>query len=694
MNDKRRDLRVNEELNALFTPWKIGNCEIKNRIVMTSMGGTSIFGWLEPNHFDEEAANFLLERAQNNVGLILPGIAPIRDTLGGKWLYQGKGKYKKLKEFMDELHKTGAKMFVQLTAGFGRSMAINDIMVKALKNKALGFVMKPVLNVEYLTASASATPNRWEDTCMSRPLTVKEIQDMVEGFAKTAKLCKEAGVDGVEIHAVHEGYLLDQFTMKYTNFRTDEYGGSFENRYRFPVEIVKAIKAACGEDYPVSLRYSVVSKTKGFGQGALPGEDYVEAGRDMEESEKAAKYLQDAGYDMLNCDNGTYDAWYWSHPPMYMDPNCNLEDVKHIKKFVDIPVVCAGRMTPETAAKAIAAGELDGMGVARQFLADPEWVTKLMKDDVPSIRPCICCHNACFNMAHYKGVGNDQPLSDNMGMARCALNPQTMQHNKYRIVPTTAPKKVAIIGAGIGGMEAARVLKKRGHQPVIFEKSGVTGGVFNAASAPDFKEKDKELLEWYKKELRDLGIEVKFNTEIKNLEELKDFDEIIVATGASANRPRIEGLADKSIEATQYLYGAEVGHKVIIIGGGLSGCEIAYDLYRKGHEPVIVEMKNDLIAVAGVCLANSSYLRDFFALNKVEVHLETSLKKVTDTGVVVTDKDGKEFEIAGDTVITSMGYRPTPLFPAGKNVHLVGDCDRVGNLRTAIWRAWDVAMKI
>ena len=158
---------MDSKYESLFTPWKIKNCEIKNRIVMTSMGGTSIFGWMEPNHFDKEAANFLLERAKNNVGLILPGIAPIRDILLGKWLYQGKGKFNKLKEFMDEFHKTGAKLFVQLTAGFGRSLAINDIMVKALHNKALATVLKPALDVSYLTASASATPNRWQESCIS-----------------------------------------------------------------------------------------------------------------------------------------------------------------------------------------------------------------------------------------------------------------------------------------------------------------------------------------------------------------------------------------------------------------------------------------------------------------------------------------------------------------------------------------------
>lgn len=690
---------MDSKYESLFTPWKIKNCEIKNRIVMTSMGGTSIFGWMEPNHFDKEAANFLLERAKNNVGLILPGIAPIRDILLGKWLYQGKGKFKKLKEFMDEFHKTGAKMFVQLTAGFGRSLAINDIMVKALHNKALATVLKPALDVSYLTASASATPNRWQESCISRPLTQKETHEMVEAFAKTAKLCMDAGVDGVEIHAVHEGYLLDQFTMKYTNQRTDEYGGSFENRYRFPVEIVKAIKKACGDDFPVSLRYSVVSKTKGFGKGALPGEDYVEVGRDMEESERAAKYLQDAGYDMLNCDNGTYDAWYWAHPGPYMPQNCNLEDVAHIKKFVDIPVVCAGRMEPDVGAEAIAEGKIDGLGVARQFLTDPAWVTKLMNDDIASIHPCICCHNACFDMASYKGddgqlVGNDQTLADNAGMARCALNPQTMQSKKYKIVKAARPKKIAVIGGGIGGMEVARVATLRGHKVTIYEKSNVLGGVFIAAAAPSFKEKDRDLIKWYEKEIKDLNIEVKFNTEVKPEDIAKlGADEVVVATGSKARKLRVPG-AEKGIEACEYLLGTkEVGNKVIVIGGGLSGCEIALDLYNKGKTPVIVEMKNDLVAMRGVCLANTSYLRDFFALNKVDVRLNTGLVEITDKGVKVKDlKTGKESEIAGDSVIMSVGYIPTPVAKDG--VKLVGDCNGIGNLRTVIWRAWDVAMKL
>ncbi|MCQ2793237.1 MAG: FAD-dependent oxidoreductase [Bacilli bacterium] len=680
---------MKEIYKPLFTPWKIGNVEISNRIVMTSMGGTSIFGWMEPCHFDKEAAKFLLDKAKNNVGLVLPGIAPIRDPMCGRWLYTNKGMFKKLKKFMVEFHKTDSKMFVQLTAGFGRSFAINDLMEKAGSNKLFGLLLKPILDVDFLTRSASPNPNRWSDKVPSKEMTKKQINKMIMAFAKTAKLCKDAGVDGVEIHAVHEGYLLDQFTMKYTNQRTDEYGGSFENRYRFPVEIVKAIKKLCGDDYPVTLRYSVVSKTKGFRMGALPGEKYVEVGRDMEESERAAKYLQDAGYDMLNCDNGTYDAWYWAHPPGYMPQNCNLEEVEHIKKFVDIPVVCAGRMTPEVAAKAIAEGKLDGMGVARQFLTDSSWVKKLMADKEEEIRPCICCHNGCFNLCHYNGVSNDQDLGDAIHMARCALNPETMQSKKYYLKPAKKMKNIAVIGGGIGGMEVARVAAMRGHKVTIYEKSSELGGVFIAAAAPSFKEKDRELIEWYKREINSLPIEVKLNTEIKDIKSL-NADKVVIATGAKPRVLHVPG-AEKTIEACEYLLGKkEVGNKVVIVGGGLTGCEIAYDLFLKGKTPIIVEMKSDLIAVKGVCLANSSYLRDFFALNKVETHLETALVKVTDKGVVVKDKEGKEFEIEADSVISSIGYVPSPL-AKGK---LVGDCNEVGNLRTVIWGAWDVAMKL
>ena len=690
---------MNSKYNALFTPWKIGNVEIPNRIVQCSMGGTSLFGWMEPSHLDKEAAYFLLNRAQDGVGLILPGMQCIKDPIGGRWLYQNNKMFKDLKEYMVEFHKTGSKLFIQLAAGMGRSMAITKPMVALLKHPILGKLASPVADLDYITASASATPNRWYDEIKSRPITIKEIHDQVEAFAKTSKKLMDAGVDGVEIHAVHEGYLLDQFTISNMNYRTDEYGGSFENRFRFPVEIVQAIKAACGDDFPVSLRYSVVSKTKDWGKGAMPYEkDFKEFGRDMEESEKAIKYLADAGYDMFNCDNGTYDAWYWAHPPQYMPDNCNLEYVEHIKKFTDKPVVCAGRMDPVKAAEEIEAGKLDAVAIARQNLVDHDWIHKIKEGHEDEIKPCIRCHNGCFNMAKFAGTPNVQHFNDSMHLARCALNPTTMQHTRYKIVPTKNPKKVAIIGGGIGGMECALVLKQRGHIPTIFEKTDELGGLFLTASAMTFKENDKELIRWYKNEIEKQGIDVRFNTEINDLGVLRGYDDIIVASGSVPRMmPSIKGF-DKALTFTQVLKDkVDVGDKVLFIGGGQSSCEAAYDmLLNFGKHPIIVEYAGDLVAAQATCLANTSFLRDAMEYHKVPVYLHSTVTEITDKGCTVKNVEtGETTFVECDSVVNGIGFVPTPVGGKdNKKAYRVGDCVAIGNLRTVIWRAWDVCMKI
>ena len=686
---------MNEKYAPLFTPFKIGNVEIKNRIVQCSMGGTSLFGWMEPCHFDKEAAYFLLQRAQKGVGLVLPGMQCIRDAMGRRWLYQNKRMFKQLKEFMVEYHKTGAKLFIQLAAGMGRSMAVTDWMVFLNKHPVLNKIASPIVDISYTCASASATPNRWQEDLLSRPLTVKEIQEMVEAFGKTAKMLRDAGVDGVEIHAVHEGYLLDQFTMENWNWREDKYGGSFENRFRFPVEIVKCIKREAGEDFPVSLRYSVKSYTKTWGKGAVPGEEFEEWGRDMPESERAIKYLGDMGYDFFNCDNGTYDAWYWAHPPQYMPDNSNLADVEHIRQFTDKPVACAGRMLPETAAEEIAAGRLDAMAIARQNLVDPDWIIKIQEGREDEIKPCIRCHNGCFNFAKYKGTPNVQALEDSLHLGRCALTPSTMQHNRYKIVPTKHPKKVAIIGAGIGGVEAALVLKKRGHNPVIFEKEDRIGGLFLTASAMSFKENDKTLIKWYEKEVEKEGLDIRFGVEINDLGTLRGYDAIVVATGAVPRKMVIPGF-EKCLTFTQLLREkVPVGDKVMFFGGGQSACEAAYEMVLQGKHPMIVEFARDLVPAQNVCLSNASFLRDALEYHKVPVYLEHTIREIKDKTVVIASKDGKNvFEVEYDDIVNGIGFVPAPVGGKAKNVYRVGDCVTIGNLRTAIWRAWDVAMKI
>lgn len=268
-----------------------------------------------------------------------------------------------------------------------------------------------------------------------------------------------------------------------------------------------------------------------------------------------------------------------------------------------------------------------------------------------------------------------------------------MQSKKYKIVPAKKQKKVAVVGGGIGGMEAAILLTKRGHKVTLYEKSDRLGGVFIAAAAPSFKEKDRDLIAWYNREVASLPIEVKLNTTVTDINSL-GADEVIIATGSTAKRIPVKG-ADKAIEAVDYLLGTKtVGDNVVIIGGGLTGCEIAYDLFLQGKKPVIVEMQDDLITTKGICLANTSFLRDCFKTNKVPVHLNTGLTEILDDGVMVKDKNGKTFKIDADSVVMSVGYNPAPIAEKSKHVHIIGDANAVGNLRTVIWGAWDVAMKI
>lgn len=300
-------------------------------------------------------------------------------------------------------------------------------------------------------------------------------------------------------------------------------------------------------------------------------------------------------------------------------------------------------------------------------------------------------------MCHYKGVPNDQALSDSLHLARCAVNAETMQTDKHYIKKARHPKTVHIVGGGIGGMETARVLKLRGHNPIIYEKSDVLGGTFIPASAESYKGKLRDLLTWYRRQMEVLGIEVHLNTEIDDPRKFGRKSDIIIATGS---KPRILTSVPgygKMIEACEYLNGKEVGDTVAVIGGGLTGSEIAYELALQGKNPIIVEMKNDLIAQTGVCLANSSYLREWFELHKVPVYLETKLKEVRDGSIICTDKSGKDFDIQCDSVISSAGYIPNPVTSEDdrtSNMDYVGDCKQIGNLRSVIWRAYEVAMRM
>lgn len=679
--------------STMFSPINIGSVKIKNRVCLAPMEGTAMLHWLMGKGFNEEAREFYISRAKDGVGLMMPGMVPIRSMVGSKWLHKNPKVFEPVKGMMDELHKYDCKVFFQLGLFCGRNFTLPTALIPFTTSKIKKMLLSPIINLDVnLVCPDDGLPNVWAPDVACRALTTKEVEEYVEAYAQCALLCKKAGVDGVEVHAVHEGYLMDQFTLPYCNHRTDKYGGSFENRYRFATEVVQRIKELCGADYPVSVRYSVTSKTIGFNRGAIPGEEFVEAGRTMEESEKAIKLLEEAGVDMFNCDNGTYDAWYWAHPPVYMPLNCNLKEVKHIKNFTTKPVYCAGRMEVDVAEAELAAGTIDGVAIGRQFLADEEFLTKVREDRLEDIRPCIACHSGCLPVATFKGAGVEMVVDKSANNRYCALNACTLAEKTYAPKPTTAPKHFAVIGGGIAGMEFSLQADIRGHKVDLYEKTDKLGGVFIAAAAPEFKEKDKALIKWYERQLAKSGVSVHMNTEVKDLSELHA-DEIVVATGSVAKNLPIPG-GEKAIPAVDYLLNpACVGEKVLVIGGGLTGCEIAYELAMNGKKPVLVEMQDDLVKVQGVNAANSNYLRDAMDYYKVPVYLESSVKEIKDNGVVIQTKDGVKI-VEVDNVIASIGYNSyAPLFKENdSHVHLLGDAKVVGNLKTAIWAANDLVI--
>lgn len=672
---------------ALFSPLKIGKVEVPNRIAMMPMGVFSprLLN-MKSVAYTKEGADYYIERAKGGTGLIITGLMPIIDNMGFSILSNPKAYVEEMKYLMDGVHNAGGKIFVQLTSLTGR---VNHGLTGAIKAPA------PIQNV-------------WDPTKTDLGMTKEEIHMYVRSFAEGAKLVQEAGGDGVEIHAVHEGYLLDQFAIAFFNRRTDEYGGSLDNRLRIIREIVEAIKEKCGQDFPVSMRYSVKSYIKDFNRGALPGEEFEEKGRDIEESLIVAKKLEEFGYDMLNCDNGSYDSWFWPHPPMYMPKACNLMDVMKVKEVVSIPVVCAGRFdNPELADEVIAAGKLDMMGMGRPLLADPELANKFKEGRLDDIRPCIYCHQGCLGR-----IFQGKDIS-------CAVNPACGREKSYALEPAKVKKCVMVVGGGLGGMEAARVAAIRGHQVDLFEKTDQLGGVFVAAATPDFKEDDRQLLAWYKKQMHELPITIHLNTFVTK-EMIEDYDEVFIATGATERRLSTPGFEGEHVNyAIDALCNKEIsGDNIVIVGAGLTGCEIAYDLAKKGKKVTIVEASETILNAFGLSAANYNMLMELIDYYHINVIKNAVVDKFEDGTAYVTETiknypnianraqhmfalgtQGmpKIHEIPADDIVVSIGYLPeNQLYKEvqAENIHLIGDARRPANVMEAIWSAYEAAMHI
>lgn len=658
----------------LFTPIKIGKVVLKNRFAMAPMGplglGDSEGGW------NQRGIDYYTRRAQGGTGLIITGVTFSDCKVETQSMpncpnstYNPVHFTRTSREMTERVHAYGAKIFLQMSGGFGR-------------------VTIPTNLGEFPPVAPSPIPHRWLDkTC--RELTKEEIREIVKSFGKGAYNAMRAGFDGVEIHAVHEGYLIDQFAISFFNHRTDEYGGSLENRLRFAKEIREEIACVCGRDFPVAVRFSPKSMIKDWRAGALPGEEFEEKGRDLKEGLLTAKLLEDYGYDALDVDVGCYDAWWWNHPPMYMEKGPYRLYARLVKEAVKIPVLMAGRMdTPEMASACIEDGICDVISMGRPLLADPDYVKKLRAGRTREIRPCISCQEGC--------MGRIQ----NYSMINCAVNPQAARERVTEYAPVCRPKRVLIAGGGVAGCEAARVLAERGHKPSLFEASGQLGGNLLPGGAPDFKEDDLALAAWYAHELERLQVPVTLHTAVtKDMVLAGDYDAVIVATGS---RPKLFSLGDdeKVYSAEQVLMKEkDPGNQVVIVGGGLVGCELALDLAKQGKEVIILEALPKLMAVNGpICSANKEMLEALLPFHGVKSICGVKVTGFRE-GQAVFEKDGEEKAVPADSVVLCVGYQSADelyreLEFEIPELYLLGDAGKVSNIMYAVWDAFEVANHI
>ena len=669
---ERQEISMNKtRYSSLFTPFNIGKLSIKNRICYAPVGtGLSDNG---TSAFDDADIAFYTARAKGGAGLITTG-AIFTDldvdqyTPGalGTWQINYNPPLFKLQsaKLLDRVHSFGCRMFAQLSLGTGRnsgSYAPSPIPQFANPDKA-----SPALSTEQLK---------------------RKIDYLIQG----AVIAKSAGFDGVEIHALHFGYLLDELEMEISNLRSDQYGGSFENRMRACREIVEGIKERCGKDFPVSMRLGMKSYITGFNQSSLSGDN--EAGRTIEDSIRICRALEEYGYDLISVDVGVYDSYYYCYPPMYLPLGLNIELAAKCKAAVNIPVVVCGRMhDPDICEEAVASGKVDGVVIGRQMLADPDFAVKIKTEHIEDIRPCLSCNFGCRGK-----------MQDGLGQ-RCAVNPEMRREKEPGLLPVneTDRKNIMIIGGGVAGMEAARAAAIRGHKVSVFERDEHLGGLVNVAAAPSFKGEDRKLIRWYERQLSKLGVRVILGHEVTLDDIFKENpDAVISACGSDPVVPRIIGAEHPKAVGFKdaMLSHKEIGKNVVVVGGGLVGCEVALNFISKGHKVTIVEFLDDILkGGAPTPIMNKMCIQDIFKEHGVEICFNCALTEVNDAGAVVKAKDGMR-TIPADTVILAVGSRSNKGFSAmleAYNIesYSIGDERQAANILAAVAAGYEIGSRI
>jgi len=618
---------VDRVLRHLFTPIKIGELELKNRIIMPPM----IERLAVDGMVTQAVKDFYGARARGGVGLIVltPGI--IDESMASSiqlGIYEDRF-VPKLKELTDVVHECGAAIGIELMHLGRQGEGIEGY--------------KPV----------AASPIPWAPhEQVPRELTTAEIEDLVEKFADGARRARDAGFDLVELHACH-GYLLSGFLSPHTNLRTDRYGGDVAGRARFVVEIVQRIKAKAGSDFPVSCR--------------INGTDHIPGGVTPEMACETARILEEAGADLVGVSSGAYGSYPVIVPPYDQPYGCNVELAHAVKRAVNVPVAVAGRLDdPWVAEEVLASGKADLIAIARGLVADPDLPDKVQEGRFQEIRKCIAC-NVCID---YNAT---EPI-------QCTVNPEAGREREMEIVPVQSGRKVLVIGGGLAGLEAARVAALRGHRVVLYEEDDQIGGQWRLAAAPPHKQGHLVLLEYLAGQLEKLGVEQRLGrqADAATVDEI-DPDVVIVATGGEPVVPRIPGVGCEGVlTAWEVLGGREVGQRVLVVGGGMTGLETAELLAERGREVTVVEQLVQVGADMGATVRWHMMKR--IKGGKVRIVTSTQMKEIRPGLRVVVSRGDRDEEWDGfDAVVLACGVRPRNEIVGqvgGKEVHVIGDASQ------------------
>lgn len=663
----RKGSPVMTDFSELFNPLKVGSIELKNRFVMAplTIGSTNK---VPGAAFNAQGMEYFVRRARGGFGLIVTP-ALLADTKVDPFDPSSPHPLEDPIDFCKtagELNRRaaayGTKVFAQVTMGSGR-------------NAPGSYAPSPI--------------NTFGSDQTAPALTKEQIKQKIDLFGQTAKLVKNAGFAGIEIHALHWGYLLDEFAMSLTNHRQDEYGGSLENRLRITKETIEAVWTACGPDFPISVRMGIKSFVRDLHHTSLDGKN--EGGRTVEEAIQIAKLLEKYGVNMLDMDTGIYESFEFACPPIYMKPGFEVGLAAKVKAAVNIPVILGGRMgNPLVDLDAVKSNSVDGIALGRPAVADPDYPGKLAENKPESIRPCIGC-NACLGQLF---SGKE---------VTCTVNPSAGKGVAGQVNKVLVAKHIIVVGGGVAGMMAARTAALRGHQVDLYEAKDKLGGHLVSAGAEADKKEIAELNQWFQRELDLLGISVHLNTKLE-ADDIRKMnpDAVILGVGSKPIVPPFDGVDSAKVStAVDVLTGVKkVGQHVVIIGGGQVGCELADGLLKQQKDVTIVEaLPNILASGAPVPLPNQDYLRDSLSAENAKIMTSTKLVAINDQGALIEKSDGSQETLPADSVVLAIGFKPLPsmrsqLMGNGFDIFEIGDGNNVADINNAISQAFEVAREI